>query len=64
MIKKFISKLFGIKQCKCSEDEHIEYYTKVPEPEIPVHEEPKWKCTTHNRYKKSCPICREVVGAV
>ena len=43
MIKKLISKLFGIKQCACPEDEHIEYYTKVPEPEIPVHEEPKWK---------------------
>ena len=64
MIKKLISKLFGIKQCACPEVEHIEYYTKVPEPEIPVHEEPKWKCTTHNRYKKSCPICRELVGAV
>ena len=51
MIKKLISKLFGIKQCACPEDEHIEYYTKVPEPEIPVHEEPKWKCGTHNRYK-------------
>ena len=39
MIKKFISKLFGIKQCECpEEDEHIEYYTKVPEPEIP-----KWE---------------------
>ena len=65
MIKKLISKLFGIKQCACPEDdEHIEYYTKVPEPEIPVHEEPKWKCTTHNRYKKSCLICRELAGAV
>jgi hypothetical protein len=64
MIKKLISKLFGIKQCACSEDEHIEYYTKVPEPEIPVHEEPKWKCTTHNRYKKSCPRSEELAGAV
>ena len=64
MIKKLISKLFGIKQSACPEDEHIEYYTKVPEPEIPVHEEPKWQCTTHNRYKKSCPICRELAGVV
>ena len=37
---------------------------KVPEPETPVHEEPKWKCGTHNRYKKSCPICKELAGAV
>ena len=63
-IKNFNCNLFGIKQCACPEDEHIEYYTKVPEPEIPVQEEPKWKCGTHNRYKKSCPICRELAGAV
>jgi len=59
-IKNFICSLFGIKQCECPEDEHIEFYTKVPEPEIKVHiEEPK-KCGTHNRFKKSCPICREL----
>ena len=63
-IKNFICGLLKIKQCKCPEDEHIEYYTKATEPEIPVHEEPKWKCTTHNRYKKSCPICRELAGAI
>ena len=60
MIKKFISKLFGIKQCECpEEDEHIEYYTKVPEPEIT-----KWKCGTHSRFKKSCPICKEIAGEI
>ena len=59
MIKKFISKLFGIKQCKCPEDEHIEYYTKVLEPEIT-----KWKCGTHSRFKKSCPICKEIAGEI
>ena len=64
MIKKLISKLFGIKQCACQEDEHIEYYTKVPEPEIPVHEEPKWKCGTHSRFKKSCSICKELAGVL
>ena len=65
MIKKFISKLFGIKQCECpEEDEHIEYYTKVPEPEIPVYKEPEWTCNTHNRYKKSCPTCKEIAGVV
>ena len=59
MIKKLISKLFGIKQCECPEDEHIEYYTKVPEPEIT-----KWKCGTHSRFKKSCPICKEIAGEI
>ena len=65
-IKKWICKIFRIKQCACPEemDPHEELMLHVPEPEIPVHEEPKWKCTTHNRYKKSCPICRELAGAV
>ena len=63
--KKWICKIFHIKQCACPEDEHIEFYTKVPEPEIKVHvEEPKWKCGTHNRYKKSCSICREIAGVL
>ena len=43
-------------------DPHAELYLKVPEPEIPVHEEPEWPCNTHNRYKKSCPVCREIKG--
>ena len=37
-LKNFICKILGIKQCACpEEDEHIEYYTKVPEPEIPIY---------------------------
>ena len=37
-IKNFICKILGIKQCACpEEDEHIEYYTKVPKPEIPIY---------------------------
>tara|TARA_A100001391_G_scaffold11884_1_gene6962 strand:+ start:379 stop:552 length:174 start_codon:yes stop_codon:yes gene_type:complete len=37
-IKNFICKILGIKQCACpEEDEHIEYYTKVSEPEIPIY---------------------------
>ena len=68
MIKKFISKLFGIKQCECpEEDEHIEYYTKVQEPEVPLYTDVDGKavkCGTHNRYKKSCSICREVAGII
>ena len=41
MIKKLISKLFGIKQCACPEDEHIDYYTKVPEQDehLEIYEE-------------------------
>jgi len=55
-IKNLFCKIIGIKQCECPEDEHIEYYTKVPEPEIPVlvledH------CEKHNRFRKKCPEC-------
>ena len=60
MFKKFICNLFNIKACQC-EDEHIEYYTKVPEPDVPVHEEVKltkpMHCGSHLRYRRSCPAC-------
>tara|TARA_R110000787_G_scaffold126353_1_gene237653 strand:+ start:67 stop:246 length:180 start_codon:yes stop_codon:yes gene_type:complete len=40
-LKHFFCKLFNIKACKCDEvDEHIEFYTKVPEPDVPVYNEP------------------------
>ena len=39
-LKNFIYKLFGIKQCKCSEkDEHLELYEDMPESDIPIHVE-------------------------
>ena len=62
-IKNFICKLFGIKQCACPEDmdEHAELYLHVPEPEIPVHEEKPKHCSGHTRFRKSCPLCQEIV---
>jgi len=61
-LKSFICKLFNIKSCKCDEvDEHIEFYTKVPEPDVPVYEEVKLTqpthCASHLRYRRSCPAC-------
>ena len=56
-LKNFICNLFNIKACQCDEDEHIEFYTKVPEPEIPVHEEKQMHCGSHVRFRKSCPAC-------
>ena len=61
-LKNFICSLFNIKACKCDEvDEHIEFYTKLPEPEIPVHEEVKltkqMHCGSHLRYMRKCPEC-------
>jgi len=65
-IKNFICNLFGIKACKCNDiDEHEELYLHVPEPEVPLYTDENGKavkCGTHNRHKKSCPICREVAG--
>ena len=59
-IKNLFCKIIGIKQCQCPEDmdEHIEYFTKVPEPEIPVHSD---HCPKHTRYRKSCPDCKELM---
>ena len=56
-LKNFICKLFNIKACQCDEDEHIEFFTKVPEPDIPVHEEDPTHCKDHTRFRKSCPQC-------
>ena len=55
-IKNIFCKIIGIKQCECPEDEHIEYFTKVPEPEIPVLVL-KDHCEKHNRFRKKCPEC-------
>ena len=55
-IKNLFCKIIGIKQCECPEDEHIEYFTKVPEPEIPVLVL-KDHCDKHNRFRKKCPEC-------
>ena len=56
-IKNFICKLFNIKACQCDEDEHIEYFTKKPESDIPVHEDKPKHCGSHTRYIKSCHQC-------
>ena len=58
-IKNLFCKIVGIKQCECPEDEHIELYTKMPEPEIPIHKE---HCDGHLRFKKSCKACQEIVA--
>ena len=67
-IKNLFCKIMNIKQCQCPEDmdEHVEYFTKVPEPEIPIYTEnsidkPK-HCDSHLRFRKSCPNCQELVS--
>jgi len=61
-IKNIFCKIIGIKQCECPEDEHIEFYTKTPEPDVPMYvEEKKEHCDSHLRFRKTCPDCIEVV---
>ena len=61
-IKKLICKIFHIKACQCPEemDEHIEFFTKVPEPEIKVHVEP---CNIHRYFKARCGYCQAFAKA-
>ena len=60
-LKNFICKIFNIKACKCDDvDEHIELYKKIPEPDIPVHEEKPTHCKDHIRFRKSCPECAAI----
>mgnify|MGYP004208033129 FL=1 len=53
-LKNFICKLFNIKACQC-EDEHVEFFTKAPESDVPVHA--PTHCGSHSRFRKSCPQC-------
>jgi len=42
----------------CDEvDEHIEFFTKSPEPEVPVYEDKQPHCGSHTRFIKSCHQC-------
>ena len=67
-IKNFICGLFKIKQCKCPEDMDPREEMLYPkESDVPLYTDVDGKavkCGTHNRYKKSCPICKELAGAV
>ena len=60
-IKNFICKLFNIKACQCDEDEHIEFFTKTPEPDVPVHRESVSHCSGHTRYRVNCKLCNDAI---
>jgi hypothetical protein len=62
MIKHIINIIKGWFTSKELKDPHLALYEDMPEPETPIHEPEEWKCDTHNRYKKSCPVCREIAG--
>ena len=60
-LKNFICKIFNIKACQCDDvDEHVEFFTKTPEPDVPVHVEP---CNIHKYFKKRCGYCQAFAKA-
>ena len=66
MMKKIWNWIKNIFKPKKQEmDEHEELYLHVPEPDTPVYKDEKAvkaeHCGTHNRFRKSCPNCLEVI---
>ena len=67
-IKNIFCKIIGIKQCECPEnmDEHAELYLKPQESDTPVYENEEAvkaeHCSGHKRFRKSCPLCQELVS--
>ena len=59
MIKKLWNKIKSWFTPKKEMDPHEEFYTVVPEPEIPVYKD---HCDGHSRFMKSCPNCLGVVN--
>ena len=66
MIRKIINIIKNWFTPKEEMDPH-EVMLYPAEPDITIYTDENGKavkCGTHNRYKKSCPICREVAGIV
>ena len=67
-IKNLFCKIIGIKQCQCPEDMDPHEEMLYPkEPDVPLYTDVDGKavkCGPHSRYKKSCPICKEVAGEI
>ena len=66
-IKNFICKLIGIKQCACPEDmDPHEVMLHLKKSDVAVYENEdavkKGHCSGHTRFRKSCPLCQEIVA--
>jgi len=67
MIKKIWNWIKNIFKPQRQEvDEHEELYLHIPEPDTPVYENEEAvkaeHCSSHNRFRKSCPRCQEIVA--
>tara|TARA_R100000734_G_scaffold17050_1_gene13228 strand:+ start:301 stop:498 length:198 start_codon:yes stop_codon:yes gene_type:complete len=63
MIKKiwnWIKNLFKPHKQEIAKNTDVHSY--VLKSEILVHEEKKLHCSGHTRFRKSCPLCLEIVG--
>tara|TARA_R100001163_G_C5050134_1_gene187024 strand:+ start:346 stop:525 length:180 start_codon:yes stop_codon:yes gene_type:complete len=52
LIRNFVAKIFGIRQCQCPPEEEV---TITYETEGVGH------CDIHNNYKYSCPDCNKAI---
>ena len=55
-IKKIFAKWFGKEEVVVLTEEIVEPVEEVKEVELPTH------CTGHARFKKSCPLCNEIIA--
>jgi hypothetical protein len=55
-IKKIFAKWFKKKEVVTLTEEIVEPVEEVEEVELPTH------CTGHTRFKKSCPLCNEIIA--
>ena len=61
ILKKLWNFLVGSKEEE-EKDPHLELYEDVPEPEEKTHTESVQHCTSHLRFRKTCPDCLKAVG--
>ena len=64
MIKKLWDKIKSWFTPKQEIDEHVEFYTTVPDSDVPVYKDEKaaTHCSSHTRFRKSCHVCVEVAN--
>jgi len=55
-IKKIFAKWFGKEEVVVLTEEIVEPVEEVEPVELPTH------CTGHARFKKSCPLCNEIIA--
>jgi len=55
-IKRIFARWFGKEEVIVLTEKIVEPVEEVKEVELPTH------CTGHTRFKKSCPLCNEIIA--